>query len=391
MLLKNLKVAGLLSFGPDGMDLPLRALNVFIGPNGSGKSNFLEILALLKAAPRALPEPVKEMGGVREWLWKGSGGSGEATIEALIDNPKGKMDLRHFLAIRENGGRFEVVDERIENGQPYPGTVQPFFHYNFRRGHPMLKERIEPHGEQDRSLQPQQILPEESILSQVKDPDRYPALTYLQENYAEMRLFRNWSLGPGAALRKEQSATGRNDFLVDGGENLALVLSKIKAHVKKELRAGLEQLYEGVIDLDLVVSEGSVQLFLEEEGGRQIPATRLSDGSLRYLCLLAILLHPTPPPVVAIEEPELGLHPDVLPYVGELLSTASQRTQLFVTTHSQIIVDALGEQAESVIVCERTDGVSRFQRLNQDHLKEWLEKFSLGQLWSKGEIGGNRW
>jgi predicted ATPase len=206
-----------------------------------------------------------------------------------------------------------------------------------------------------------------------------------------MRLFRNWSLGPGAALRKEQSATGRNDFLVDGGENLALVLSKIKAHVKKELRAGLEQLYEGVIDLDLVVSEGSVQLFLEEEGGRQIPATRLSDGSLRYLCLLAILLHPTPPPVVAIEEPELGLHPDVLPYVGELLSTASQRTQLFVTTHSQIIVDALGEQAESVIVCERTDGVSRFQRLNQDHLKEWLEKFSLGQLWSKGEIGGNRW
>ncbi len=85
MLLKKLKVAGLLSFGPDGVDLPLRKLNVFIGANGSGKSNFMEILALLKAAPRSLPQPVKEMGGGREWLWKGEGGNcGEATIEALV-------------------------------------------------------------------------------------------------------------------------------------------------------------------------------------------------------------------------------------------------------------------------------------------------------------------
>src|SRR5687768_13331951 len=138
MLLKKLKVAGLLSFGPDGIDLPLTSLNVFIGANGSGKSNFLEVLALLKAAPRSLPEPVKEMGGVREWLWKGEGATGEATIEALVDNPKGKMDLRHGLIIREHGGRFEVVDERIENETPYPNKPQPLFHYNFRRGHPML-------------------------------------------------------------------------------------------------------------------------------------------------------------------------------------------------------------------------------------------------------------
>ena len=387
MLLKKLKVAGLLSFGPDGVDLALRSLNVFIGPNGSGKSNFMEILALLKAAPRSLPEPVKEMGGVREWLWKGDGGTGEATIEALVENPKGKMDLRHCLTIREHGGRFEVVDERIENEKSYAGKPQPYFYYNFRRGHPMLKDQLE----QERPLQREQILPEESILSQVKDPERYPALTHLQEKYSEMRLFRNWSFGPGAALRKEQSASGRNDFLSDGGENLALVLSKIRTRVKKDLLAGLGQLYPGIIDLNPVPGEGNVQLFLEEEGGRQIPATRLSDGTLRYLCLLAILLHPEPPPLVAIEEPELGLHPDVLPYIAELLVQASQRTQIFVTTHSQMIVDALSEQSDSVIVCERVDGTSRFERLNPDHLKQWLEKYSLGKLWSMGEIGGNRW
>jgi predicted ATPase len=396
MLLKKLKVAGLLSFGPDGVDLALKGLNVFIGPNGSGKSNFIEILALLKAAPRSLPEPVKEMGGVREWLWKGEGGKGEATIEVLVDNPKGKMDLRHSLIIRENGGRFEVVDERIENEKSYKGMPQPFFHYNFRRGHPMLKERLKDLPEdqqgQERPLKRDQILPEESILSQVKDPERYPALTYLQEKYTAMRLFRNWSFGPGAALRKEQSASGRNDFLADGGENLALVLFKIlRTGVKKDLLIGLGQLYPGIIDLNPDVNEGNVQLFLEEEGGRQIPATRLSDGTLRYLCLLAILLHPEPPPLVAIEEPELGLHPDVLPHIAELLVRASQRTQIFVTTHSQMIVDGLSEQTDSVIVCERVDGISRFERLNPVHLKQWLEKYTLGQLWSMGEIGGNRW
>src|SRR5580693_7687680 len=131
MLFKKLKVAGLLSFGPDGVDLPLRNLNVFIGPNGSGKSNLVEILSLLKAAPRSLPHPIKEMGGVREWLWKGEGATGEGTVEAVVENPNdkvsyilvgknstslvgpfvenpnAKMALRHFLAMRENGGRFE--------------------------------------------------------------------------------------------------------------------------------------------------------------------------------------------------------------------------------------------------------------------------------------------
>ena len=387
MLLKKLEVAGLLSFGPKGVDLPLRDLNVFIGPNGSGKSNFLEILALLKAAPRSLPDPVKEMGGVREWLWKGEGATGEGTVEAVVENPKGKAALRHYLVMREHGGRFEVVDERIHNESAHPGKPQPFFHYNFRRGNPVLKD----HMEQERHLEREQVRPEESILSQVKDPERYPALTHLQVKYSQIRLFRNWSFGPGAALRKEQSASGRNDFLADGGENLALVLSKIKPRVKEDLRAALEQLYQGIIDLDFQINEGGVQLFLEEEGGRQIPATRLSDGTLRYLCLLAILLHPNPPPLVAIEEPELGLHPDVLPHVAKLLVESSQRTQLLVTTHSQMIVDALGEQPESVIVCESEEGVSRFERLKAAQLKEWLEKYSLGTLWSMGEIGGNRW
>src|SRR5580704_3737324 len=113
MFIQRLRVSGLLSFGPDGIDLPLEQLNVLIGPNGSGKSNLLEVLSLLRASPTSLPQPVKEMGGVREWLWKGKETSHSATIEAVVDNPLGRMPVRHVLRITENGGRFEVIDERI--------------------------------------------------------------------------------------------------------------------------------------------------------------------------------------------------------------------------------------------------------------------------------------
>jgi predicted ATPase len=216
-------------------------------------------------------------------------------------------------------------------------------------------------------------------------------LTWLQEQYEQIALFRNWSFGPSASLRREQSAHERGDFLTDGGDNLALVLSNVGTRVKLDFLSSLKKLYEGIEDFALRISGGNVLLYLIETGGREIPATRLSDGTLRYLCLLTILLHPEPPPLIALEEPELGLHPDVIPHIGELLMRASQHTQLVVTTHSRVLVDALSADPSSVIVCEKTDANSRFQRLDPDDLALWLDKYSLGELWSMGELGGNRW
>ena len=122
-----------------------------------------------------------------------------------------------------------------------------------------------------------------------------------------------------------------------------------------------------------------------------MPATRLSDGTLRYLSLLALLCDPTPPPLIVIEEPELGLHPDVLPTLARLLVEASARTQLVVTTHAPALVDALSETPESVLVCERGPQGTRIERLEAEPLAPWLEKFRLGELWTRGEIGGTRW
>lgn len=387
MLIQRLKVSGLLSFGQHGIDLPLANLNVLIGPNGSGKSNLLEVLALLKAAPTNLPAPVKEMGGVREWLWKGMQDVREATVEATLAYPSGRQPLRHGLVITDHSGRFEVVDEWIENEKPYPGHPGPLFFYRFQRGYPVLKDM----QGQERQLQRVNVKPEQSVLSQIRDPERYPVLDWLQGHYGQIGLFRNWPFGPNASLRREQSTHGRADFSVDGGENLALVLSKMRSRVKSELLEALRELYAGVEDVNFQIDGGNVLLFLEEQNGREIPATRLSDGTLRYLYLLAILLHPDPPPLIAIEEPELGLHPDLIPQVAKLLAAASERTQLVVTTHSDVLVDSLSSQPESVIVCEKVDGESQFRRLDREPLKEWLEKYTLGQLWSMGEIGGNRW
>ncbi len=123
----------------------------------------------------------------------------------------------------------------------------------------------------------------------------------------------------------------------------------------------------------------------------RFPATRLSDGTLRYLCLLAILCDPTPPPLICIEEPELGLHPDILPKLADLLLATSERTQLIVTTHSNILVDSLTERPEAVVVCEKHNRQTEMRRLKKDELTKWLEKYRLGQLWMDGQLGGKRW
>lgn len=150
-------------------------------------------------------------------------------------------------------------------------------------------------------------------------------------------------------------------------------------------------MYDGIDDFDVQIEGGTVQVFFHE-GRHTIPATRLSDGTLRYLCLLAILCHPNPGPLICIEEPELGLHPDVIPTLAELLKEASQRTQLIVTTHSDILIDALTDDPECILIANRSlQNGTTLERLDEEKLRPWLEKYRLGQLWTRGEIGGTRW
>jgi predicted ATPase len=191
-----------------------------------------------------------------------------------------------------------------------------------------------------------------------------------------------------------QKADLPDDFLLEDASNLGLVLNDLQNRPgsRQVLLAKFKEFYEGAEEITTKIHGGTVQVFVHEKGLSQpIPATRLSDGTLRYLCLLVLLCHPTPPPLLCIEEPELGLHPDILATIAELLVQASQRTQVIVTTHSDALVSALTETPESVLVCDHDDAGTHLRRLGTDRLKKWLEKYSLGELWRMGEIGGTRW
>ena len=409
MFMHRIKLKNILSFGPDGMDLELKPLNVLIGPNGSGKSNLVEVIGLLQAAPKELTAPIIAGGGVSNWIWKVEDSTPptskpvSAEIEAELDYRSGKPPLRHRLAFTKDQHHLEVIDERLESETLIPsGGAEVEVHFEWRDGRPRLPGEDEnPPGflpsRRPRGLLPRPQLPplydrQKSILSLLRAPLHYPELTWLGDMYPRIRLYREWSFGRITLARLPQDAALPNDFLIEGGQNLGLMLNRLKREpaAKAQFLSRVRQLYEGIDDFDVIIEGGTVQVILQE-GNNIVPAVRLSDGTLRYLCLLAILCHPTPPPLVCLEEPELGLHPDILPGLADLLREASERCQLIVTTHSDTLIDALTDTPESVVVCEKEKGQTRMKRLDKEELSHWLEKYRLGELWSSGELGGNRW
>ena len=387
MLLEQLRLSNLLSFGAAPDALALGPLNIVIGPNGSGKSNLLEAIDLLRCAPDQIIKPIREGGGVGEWLWKGTKETPTASIDAVLTHPPGPTSLRYVMSFTKVAQRFQILDERVENEKPFSGQEDVYFYYRFQAGHPMLNI-----NGRKRRLQRETIDVERSILTQRRDPDQYPEITYLAEALAKIRLYREWSFGRYTAPRLPQKADLPNDVLEPDASNLGLVLNRLRRDpaVKARLLQALQKLYEGIDDYDVLVESGTVQVFFHE-AGITVPATRLSDGTLRYLCLLAILCHPNPPPLVCIEEPELGLHPDILPTLAELLREASARCQLIVTTHSDVLVDAMTDTPEAILVCEKQAGATSLRRLSAAGLQPWLERYRLGALWTRGEIGGTRW
>ncbi len=390
--IRTIRLENVLSYGPSSGEFPLEPLNVLIGPNASGKSNLIEALSLLAAAPGDLQKPIREGGSVRDWLWKGTHGSNIATVDAAVEYPQGQQPLRHRLSFTESESRFELKDEAIENEKSVNDEKKPFFYYHYRGGNPVLNVLTEEKSRKRRL--PRNMKHDQSILSQRRDPDSYPELTYLAKKYERMRFYREWSFEQGKPPRHPGRTDLQKDGLLEDASNLALVLDDLlnRPPVKHQILEHSKTFNQSVKDITTSITAGEVQIFFHEEGlEHSVPATRLSDGSLRHLCLLAVLCHPEPPPVVCIEEPEIGLHPDIIPKVAKLLIEASSRSQIFVTTHSDVLVDALTDTPESIVVCEKSEGVTQLRRLDKSELEPWLERYRLGELWTSGEIGGNRW
>jgi predicted ATPase len=341
---------------------------------------------------------VRETGGALEWIWKGKGEAGkspsvsvtttahqiscgEIVGDTVIDNDYFVIEsLFYSLWLFEGGGAFGVKNERfleIENGEEGMHTNPSAY---------------------DRDQQNPRLPSIRSVLSMIGNvPDlttSQPRIIEFAYNLERFAFYRDWAFGAGLIARQPISAGQPIERLEENASNLAQILARYQSDFRPTfdlINELMKKFYEPIKSVEVRIVSTHLQVAILEEGGFSTPAYRLSDGTLRWLALLAILLNPTPGPVTCIEEPELGLHPDMIPTLADLLRDASTRTQLILTTHSQSLVECFSDDPESVCVCEKIDGATRIRRLNREKLSSWLEDYSLGQLWAKGEIGGNRW
>ncbi|MEQ8962389.1 MAG: AAA family ATPase, partial [Coleofasciculus sp. C2-GNP5-27] len=310
--IRTMRLQNLLSYGDEDEEIELQPLNVLIGANTSGKSNLIEAIGLLKATPTDLTAPIRKGGGVSDLLWKGQKEITTAKIEVTIDYPEGLMPLRYRMGLSVVGQKLELVDEAVENERSYPGEADIYFYYRYQQGRPVLNIKTAVEGQRSqRSLHRDNLILDQSVLSQRKDPDQYPELTYLGNQFSQISLYRDWHIGRNSEPRLPQKADLPEHPLLEDGSNLGLVLNNLQYQVgSRKIIEKLKTFYQEAEELSVKIYGGTVQIFIREEGLIQpIPATRLSDGTLRYLFLLALLLDPTPPPLICIEEPEIGLHP----------------------------------------------------------------------------------
>lgn len=387
-MIDEITLTDFLSFGPGSHTLKLRPLNVLIGANGSGKSNLVEAFAVLRAVPKDLPLPIRQGGGIDEWLWRGgpTQRADRAAIEVIFTgNTIAKQAVRYRVAFASEAGNFVVIDERIENEN---GEPKPYFYFGYESGRPTLNNA----KGSKRALERADIDRTQSILSQRRDPESYPEVAATGDRLREILIYRAWSFGPQSVIRAACGADVQTDRLLEDFSNLPARLAVLKRTpaTKKRLLELLPEVAPGFTDIEVIPEGGQLRLYLTE-GERNVPAHRLSDGTLRFLALLAILVDPGPARLVIIEEPELGLHPDVLPALRDLLVEASGRFQLVVTTHSTQLVDAFSEHADSMVVCEKPETTSHMDRLDAEQISGWKEFGTLGPLWLSGRIGGTRW
>jgi predicted ATPase len=143
------------------------------------------------------------------------------------------------------------------------------------------------------------------------------------------------------------------------------------------LLEALHNLDANLVDYNTLIEGGTVQLFIIEKEFAT-PAVRLPDGALRFICLLAVLCHPTPPPLICIDEPELGIHRDLITTLARLIENASERSQIIITTHSDILVDCMSDNDNAVLSAENSSSGSTVEHWNADRINAYLDRFKLG-------------
>jgi predicted ATPase len=407
--LKSIRPVNLLSFGPNTKEIELRPLNILIGPNGCGKSNLVEVVRLLSSLPDKDPwETVVQTGGVDEWIWQGAKEkvtapsiSTKVSLATLQDDesPNHSRLFDYSIELAKLHSSFYVKHELLRCANVLDWNED--FYSSFESSGTLANLRVQ-QGVPNGSAGSFKLNPERSVLSQLTSRNVQESqigshlheLIEISEFFESLDFHQDWEFGADLTPRDPIASGQKVERLDENAYNLAQMLAYFRDYHRPAFEQVSEQMkkfYEPFKSLDIRVIGTHLQIAIEERDGFSTSAYRLSDGTLRWLALLAILLNPNPAPVTCIDEPELGLHPDMMPTLADLLRDTSTRTQLIVTTHSTGLIDAFSDDPEAVCVCEKIDGSTRIHRLNSERLSVSLEDYGLGRLWASGEIGGNRW
>ena len=193
-----------------------------------------------------------------------------------------------------------------------------------------------------------------------------------------------------AALMRAQNAVDNESLWADAG-NIAPFLLRLREEQNphyKRIVSHIQQAAPFFGDFKLKPdAQGKVQLLWTERYSPKIYYPhQLSDGTLRFICLAALLLQPEPPPCIIIDEPELGLHPFAITILAGMFRLAEEKCQLIISTQSSALVDHL--QIEDLIVVDRVDGGTTLSKPDPEELEAWMDQYSVGELWDKNLLGG---
>lgn len=347
-MIKHIHIAGYRSVRE--LSLELQPINVLTGPNGCGKSNLYNSLVLIgRAAQGQFARAIAEEGGTPSVFWAG----GER-----IRYQRKKPPKRIILGFEGDDYGYE-----LQAGLPAPNefaigtmfTLDPRVkeEYIWPAGtsrRVLMLKRDEPsawlhNAEGNMVVYPFQILKQESVLSQIIDPHLYPEISSVRHEILSWRFYHHFRTDLDSPLRQPQIGVQTPVLSADGQDLAAALRTIVEIGEDGALKTAIAEAFGGA-ELLIDSIETSFSLKLRIPGLlRPLHAREFSDGQLRFLCLCAALLSPRPPALLALNEPETSLHPDLIGALARLIVHASKHTQLWITTHSTALAERIEEHS----------------------------------------------
>jgi predicted ATPase len=362
------------------IDLELRPLTVLIGANGVGKSSLLDALSLLAGSAQGnLNSTVSEMAGLSAMMTLDGPGKVAFAISMDISNYE---PLEYSIGLRPGGVDYLIEKETLQ--QRRLGYPNPFLHID-SRGTDIKYYEVD----QGKLVRPTwEHSPLESSLSQV--PKLFRAPEQFRQRLASSTFYHVLNVEPRSPVRLPQAMRpaplpGRN------GEDLVSSLYYLRESEPDRFEAvedSLKAAFPGFKRLDFPpVAAGTLAMTWRDSNfSKPLYMHQLSEGMLRFVWLAALLQSPGLTALTLLDEPEVSLHPELLSLLAGLLREAAQRTQIVVATHSDRLIRFLRPD-EVVVMDAAEDGTSTATWADKMDLEQWLEDYTLDELWSNGRLG----